>query len=147
MQKLPRMARRLEESLFRSALSFEEYSDTGTLKKRLRTLAKAMRLRAQQQKRNVDETESGDDLGAQTTQAAVPSVLPRTLNVPTPTPPPPATSVSANALVAPPVAPVEPTVVATPPAAEKWPCPACTFLNEATDANCDVCQEPRSGFL
>ena len=27
--------------------------------------------------------------------------------------------------------------------AEKWPCPACTFLNEATYANCDVCQEPR----
>ena len=150
MQKLPRMARRLEESLFRSALSFEEYSDTGTLKKRLRTLAKALRVGAQQQKRNADEkTEPGDNSGAQTTQAAVPSVLPRTLNVstPTPTPPPPATSASAGALVAPPVAPVEPTVVATPPAAEKWPCPACTFLNEATDANCDVCQEPRSGFL
>ena len=69
------MARRLEESLFRSALSFEEYSDTGTLRKRLQALAKAMRLRAQQQKRNVDKTESGDDSGAQTTQAAVPFVL------------------------------------------------------------------------
>ena len=55
------------ESLFRSALSFEEYSDTGTLKKRLRTLAKALRVGAQQQKRNADETEPGDNSGAQTT--------------------------------------------------------------------------------
>jgi len=27
--------------------------------------------------------------------------------------------------------------------AEKWSCTACTFLNEATHAACDVCQEPR----
>jgi len=50
MQKLPQMARRLEESLFRSAQSFEEYRDTQTLKKRLQALAMAMGLRAQQQK-------------------------------------------------------------------------------------------------
>mmetsp|Transcript_1070 Transcript_1070/g.3941 ORF Transcript_1070/g.3941 Transcript_1070/m.3941 type:complete len:198 (+) Transcript_1070:48-641(+) len=49
MQKLPQMARRLEESLFRSAHSFDEYKDTATLKKRLQALAMAMGLRAQQQ--------------------------------------------------------------------------------------------------
>jgi hypothetical protein len=55
MQKLPQMARRLEESLFRSALSFDEYRDTQTLKKRLQALAIAMGLRAQQQKQKTDE--------------------------------------------------------------------------------------------
>merc|ERR1719262_1680894 len=54
MQKLPQMARRLEESLFRSALSFEEYKDTQTLKRRLQALAIAMGLRAQQQKQKSD---------------------------------------------------------------------------------------------
>ena len=51
MQKLPLMSRRLEESLFRSAASFEEYRDTSTLRKRLQALAVAMalRLRHQQQ--------------------------------------------------------------------------------------------------
>jgi E1A/CREB-binding protein len=49
------MARRLEESLFRSAVSFEEYRDTQTLKKRLQALAIAMGLRAQQQKQKTDE--------------------------------------------------------------------------------------------
>ena len=49
MQRLPQMARRLEESLFRSATSFEEYRDTSTLKKRLQALAIAMGLRARQQ--------------------------------------------------------------------------------------------------
>jgi inosine/xanthosine triphosphatase len=49
MQKLPRMARRLEGSLFRAAASFEEYRDTSTVKKRLQALAIAMGLRARQQ--------------------------------------------------------------------------------------------------
>ena len=49
MQKLPQMARRLEESLFRSAASFEEYRDTSTLKKRLQALAIAMDLWARPQ--------------------------------------------------------------------------------------------------
>jgi len=55
MQKLPQMARRLEESLFRSAQSFDEYKDTQTLKKRLQALAIAMGLRAQQQKQKNEE--------------------------------------------------------------------------------------------
>ena len=54
MQRLPQMARRLEESLFRSAASFEEYRDTSTLKKRLQALAIAMGLRARQQQQPPD---------------------------------------------------------------------------------------------
>ena len=49
LQKLPDMARRLEETLFRNAASFEEYSDTSTLKLRLQAHAIGMGLRAQQQ--------------------------------------------------------------------------------------------------
>ena len=49
MQRLPLMSRRLEESLFRSATSFEEYRDTSTLRKRLQELAIVMALRARQQ--------------------------------------------------------------------------------------------------
>ena len=45
LQKLPQMARRFEESLFRAAASFEEYSDTSTMATRLRALANS----AQQQ--------------------------------------------------------------------------------------------------
>jgi E1A/CREB-binding protein len=55
MQKLPQMARRLEESLFRSAVSFDDYRETQTLKKRLQALAIAMGLRAQQQKQKTTE--------------------------------------------------------------------------------------------
>ena len=47
MQRLPLMARRLEESLFRSAASFEEYRDRLTLLRRLQALTG--RLAAQQQ--------------------------------------------------------------------------------------------------
>ena len=49
MQKLPLMSRRLEDWLFRSATSFEEYRDTSTLKKRLQALALVMGLRPQHQ--------------------------------------------------------------------------------------------------
>ena len=49
MQCLPQMARRLEDSLFRSATSFEEYRDTSTLKKRLQAMAIAIGLRLRQQ--------------------------------------------------------------------------------------------------
>ena len=48
-QRLPQMSRRLEESLFRSATSFEEYRDFSTVKKRLQALAIAMGLRLRQQ--------------------------------------------------------------------------------------------------
>eukprot|EP00548_Thalassiothrix_antarctica_P005641 CAMPEP_0194137570 /NCGR_PEP_ID=MMETSP0152-20130528/7459_1 /TAXON_ID=1049557 /ORGANISM="Thalassiothrix antarctica, Strain L6-D1" /LENGTH=1691 /DNA_ID=CAMNT_0038834663 /DNA_START=284 /DNA_END=5359 /DNA_ORIENTATION=- len=39
LKKLPQMAKRLEESLYRSAKSFQEYNDTSTLKQRLQQLA------------------------------------------------------------------------------------------------------------
>mmetsp|Transcript_127553 Transcript_127553/g.369253 ORF Transcript_127553/g.369253 Transcript_127553/m.369253 type:complete len:1783 (-) Transcript_127553:44-5392(-) len=39
LKKLPQMAKRLEESLYRSAKSFEEYNDASTLKQRLQQLA------------------------------------------------------------------------------------------------------------
>mmetsp|Transcript_10089 Transcript_10089/g.22117 ORF Transcript_10089/g.22117 Transcript_10089/m.22117 type:complete len:1723 (-) Transcript_10089:284-5452(-) len=39
LKKLPQMAKRLEESLYRSAKSFAEYNDAGTLKMRLQQLA------------------------------------------------------------------------------------------------------------
>ena len=47
LQMVAQSARRLEESLFRAATSFEEYRDTSTLEKRLQALAIAMGLRAQ----------------------------------------------------------------------------------------------------
>eukprot|EP00536_Pseudo-nitzschia_multiseries_P016034 jgi/Psemu1/247266/estExt_Genewise1.C_10040019 len=39
LKKLPQMAKRLEESLYRSAKSFDEYNDGNTLKQRLQQLA------------------------------------------------------------------------------------------------------------
>jgi len=39
LKKLPQMAKRLEESLYRSAKSFEQYNDASTLKHRLQQLA------------------------------------------------------------------------------------------------------------
>ena len=39
LKKLPQMAKRLEESLYRSAKSFDQYNDTSTLKQRLQQLA------------------------------------------------------------------------------------------------------------
>ena len=39
LKKLPQMAKRLEESLYRSAKSFNEYNDASTLKQRLQQLA------------------------------------------------------------------------------------------------------------
>ena len=52
MRKLPQMARRLEESLFRGAPSFDEYRDQETLKKRLQKLALDMGIRAREQTQN-----------------------------------------------------------------------------------------------
>ena len=49
LQMVAQSARRLEESLFRAATSFEEYRDRSTLKKRLQALAIAMGLRLRQQ--------------------------------------------------------------------------------------------------
>ena len=49
LQILSQQARRLEESLFRAATSFEEYRDTSTLNQRLQVLAIAMSLSARQQ--------------------------------------------------------------------------------------------------
>lgn len=30
-----------------------------------------------------------------------------------------------------------------PPSAEQWSCPACTFLNEPHELNCEICGGPR----
>jgi len=46
LRKLPQMAKRLEESLFRSATSFEEYNDASTLKQRLQQLAHNIGMKA-----------------------------------------------------------------------------------------------------
>ena len=48
MEKLPRMARRLEESLFRGSASFDEYKDKSTLKKRMQKLAFDMGIRSRE---------------------------------------------------------------------------------------------------
>ena len=48
LQQLPGVAQRLEGSLLRSALSFREYSDPSTLKKRLQGLAAALSRRTEQ---------------------------------------------------------------------------------------------------
>ena len=55
-QRLPQMSQRLEDWLFRSATSFEEYRDTSTVKKRLQALAIGMGLRAGQQQQAVGPT-------------------------------------------------------------------------------------------
>lgn len=49
LNKLPQMAQRLEESLFRSAPNFESYNDQNTLKQRLQQLAMKMKNPRQQQ--------------------------------------------------------------------------------------------------
>ena len=48
MEKLPRMARRLEESLFRGSASFDEYKDKSTLEKRMQKLALDMGIRSRE---------------------------------------------------------------------------------------------------
>lgn len=48
MQRVMQMARRLEQALFRSANSLEEYEDTATLKQRLKGLGSAWGVRAHQ---------------------------------------------------------------------------------------------------
>jgi hypothetical protein len=49
--KLPQMAKRLEESLYRSAADFDSYNDVSTLKQRLQALAMSIGLKTQQQKK------------------------------------------------------------------------------------------------
>ena len=53
-RKVPKLAQRLEEELFRSARSFDDYGDARTLKPRLQALAAAMGRRAQQERREAD---------------------------------------------------------------------------------------------
>jgi hypothetical protein len=50
LKKVPQMARRLEDSLYRNASSFAEYEDMGTLRSRLQTLALRLGNKAQQAK-------------------------------------------------------------------------------------------------
>lgn len=60
LKKLPQMAKRLEESLYRSAKSFADYNDASTLKHRLQQLAvnigmKTKKLQQQQQQAQVNQ--------------------------------------------------------------------------------------------
>ncbi|CAM9149654.1 unnamed protein product, partial [Ectocarpus sp. 8 AP-2014] len=48
IQKVPLMAKRLEDSLYRNAKSFEEYKDHATLRQRLQQLAARLGTNAQQ---------------------------------------------------------------------------------------------------
>ena len=50
LKKLPQMAKRLEESLYRSAANFEAYNDVTTLKARLQQLAMSIGMKTQQAK-------------------------------------------------------------------------------------------------
>jgi len=64
LDKLPQMAKRLEESLYRSAGSFDEYNDIGTLKQRLQQLAmnigmKTKKMQQQQQAQIAQGQQSG----------------------------------------------------------------------------------------
>jgi len=71
LKKLPQMAKRLEESLYRSAKSFDEYNDASTLKQRLQQLAHnigmktkriqqaQMQARAQQQQQPQQQQQMG----------------------------------------------------------------------------------------
>merc|ERR1712238_57807 len=71
LKKLPQMAKRLEESLYRSAKSFDEYNDASTLKQRLQQLAHnigmktkriqqaQMQARAQQQQQQQPQQQMG----------------------------------------------------------------------------------------
>ena len=64
LAKLPQMAKRLEESLYRSAPSFEAYNDINTLKQRLQQLAmnigmKTKRIPSQQSGQNAPQQRPG----------------------------------------------------------------------------------------
>ena len=63
-RKVPQLAQRLEEELFQSARSFDEYGDERTLKPRLQALAAAMGRRAQQERREADAPHPLAALGA-----------------------------------------------------------------------------------
>ena len=47
LENLPRMAKRLEECLYRSAKSFDEYTDANTLKHRLKQLAAQIEMKTE----------------------------------------------------------------------------------------------------
>ena len=51
LEKLPQMAKRLEESLYRTASSFDTYNDGSTLKSRLQQLAMNIGMKTQQARR------------------------------------------------------------------------------------------------
>ena len=59
LKKLPEMARRLEDNLYRNAESNEAYRDTKTLKLRLREVAKQMGERKKQQQEIIKEGRGG----------------------------------------------------------------------------------------
>jgi len=62
MTELPSKARKLEDRLYRSSLSFEEYMDTKTLKSRLMKVAKGITLKHRNARRSIyNQTQSGQN--------------------------------------------------------------------------------------
>lgn len=64
LTKLPQMVKQLEVSLYRSAPSFEAYSDTNTLKHRLQQLAMEIARKTQQAKESGRSSSRGDRIGS-----------------------------------------------------------------------------------
>ena len=76
ISEVPRLSRQLEERLYRSAESFEEYADPTTLKSRIQQIARAVC--KQQDRPNADSAKDKDET---TTQAHV-TVLPKVICTP-----------------------------------------------------------------
>ena len=75
LKKLPQMAKRLEESLYRSAKSFQEYNDASTLKNRLQQLAVniGMKTKKMQQQQMMHQRQQQQQMRqSSTTSAGVP---------------------------------------------------------------------------
>jgi len=90
LKKLPQMAKRLEESLYRSAKSFAEYNDANTLKQRLQQLAVNIGMKTKkiqqhqalmQQQKMQQEQQSSGQFARQSSQTQQPLVKPQTQNM------------------------------------------------------------------
>ncbi|GMH70233.1 hypothetical protein TrST_g12427 [Triparma strigata] len=87
LKKLPQMAKRLEESLYRSAANFEAYNDVQTLKQRLQALAMSIGHKTQQAKLRQQQEQAARNGGApqlggvdaQANSSGLPQVVPSTL--------------------------------------------------------------------
>jgi len=86
LKKLPQMAKRLEESLYRSAKSFEEYNDASTLKQRLQQLAVNIGMKTkkmQQQQALLQQQKLQQQQQQQRPQPGQPLVQPQAARPPT----------------------------------------------------------------